>query len=104
MESMKKWKKRSFSTILWAVSAIFICAIPCGAYTGILTVPSLGTVNLGTDYAPDYVGVDNGWVDVYGAGAQRSDPKSGDPDSFPLYFGPQGDVRRLYNYVRCIKS
>jgi len=51
-----------------------------------------------------YMEVFGGWVDVHGAGAQRSDPKSGDQDSFPSYFGPQGDVRRLYNYVRCIRS
>jgi len=41
---------------------------------------------------------------VHGAGAQRSDPKSGDPDDYPTYKGPQGDVRRLLNYVRCVRS
>ena len=45
-----------------------------------------------------------GWVDVHGAGAQRSDPKSGDPDDYPSYFGPQGDARRLFNYVRCVRD
>lgn len=45
-----------------------------------------------------------GWVDVHGAGAQRSDPKSGNPDDFPSYFGPQGDVRRLFNYVRLVRD
>ncbi len=51
-----------------------------------------------------YMEVFGGWVDVHGAGAQRSDPKSGDPDDFPSYFGPQGDVRRLYNHVRCVRD
>ena len=44
-------------------------------------------------------------IDVHGAGAQRSDPKTGDPDDYPVYgHGPQGDVQRVYNYVRCVRS
>jgi hypothetical protein len=43
-------------------------------------------------------------MDVHGAGAQRSDPKTGDSAEFPTYFGPQGDVRRMENYVRCVRS
>jgi hypothetical protein len=30
----------------------------------------------------------NSWVDVHGAGAQRSDPKTGDPDDYPNGRGP----------------
>ncbi len=43
-------------------------------------------------------------MDVHGAGAQRSDPKSGDPADFEYGNGPQGDVVRIYNYVRCVRS
>jgi hypothetical protein len=43
-------------------------------------------------------------MDVHGAGAQRSDPKAGDPDDFPTGRGPQGDVIRIYNYVRCVRG
>jgi len=42
--------------------------------------------------------------DVHGAGAQRSDPKSGDPSQFPYGRGPQGDVIRIYNFVRCVRG
>jgi hypothetical protein len=42
--------------------------------------------------------------DVHGAGAQRSDPKSGDPSDYPYGFGPQGDVIRIYNYVRPVRD
>ena len=43
------------------------------------------------------------WMDVHGAGAQRSDPKSSDGYSeFPYSHGPQGDSIRIYNYVRCV--
>ena len=42
-------------------------------------------------------------MDVHGAGAQRSDPKSGDIKDYPSFFGPQGDVRYVYNYVRCMR-
>jgi hypothetical protein len=43
-------------------------------------------------------------LDVHGAGAQRSDPKKGDPAAFPHGRGPQGDVVRIYNYVRAVRS
>jgi len=42
--------------------------------------------------------------DVHGAGAQRSDPKDGDPDEYPYGHGPQGDVIRIYNYVRLVRA
>ncbi len=43
-------------------------------------------------------------MDVHGAGAQRSDPKVGDPNDFPFGHGPQGDVIRIYNYVRLVRD
>lgn len=43
-------------------------------------------------------------VDVHGAGAQRSDPKAGDPAAFPYGRGPQGDVIRINNFVRCVRD
>ena len=42
--------------------------------------------------------------DVHGAGAQRSDPKSGDPQDFPQGRGPQGDVIRIFNYARLVRD
>ncbi|MBN2081615.1 DUF1566 domain-containing protein [bacterium] len=42
------------------------------------------------------------FLDVHGAGCQRSDPKSGDPADYPYGLGPQGDVLRIYNLVRCV--
>ncbi|WP_207678748.1 Lcl domain-containing protein [Desulfonema magnum] len=44
------------------------------------------------------------WQDVHGAGAQRSDPKTGDPEEYPTGHGPQGDAIRIYNYVRCVRD
>jgi len=43
------------------------------------------------------------FVDVHGAGAQRSDPKAGDPAAFPHGRGPQGDVIRITNYLRLVR-
>jgi Protein of unknown function (DUF1566)/Secretion system C-terminal sorting domain len=43
-------------------------------------------------------------MDVHGAGAQRSDPKSGNPDDYPNGNGPQGDVVRIFNYVRLVRD
>jgi hypothetical protein len=43
-------------------------------------------------------------LDVHGAGAQRSDPKVGDPADWPYGQGPQGDVIRILNYVRLVRD
>jgi hypothetical protein len=43
-------------------------------------------------------------LDVHGAGAQRSDPKTGDPKMFPHGRGPQGDVIRIDNFVRLVRD
>lgn len=48
--------------------------------------------------------MDSAWHDVHGAGAQRSDPKDGDPADFPFGRGPQGDAIRIFNYVRCVRD
>ncbi len=51
------------------------------------------------------LGYENGsWTDVHGAGAQRSDPKSGDPADWPTGNGPQGDAIRIYNSVRLVRG
>ena len=43
-------------------------------------------------------------MNVHGAGAQRSDPKSGDPGDWAGGFGPQGDDIRIYNHARCVRD
>ncbi len=43
-------------------------------------------------------------MDVHGAGSQRSDPKVGDASFFPHGRGPQGDVIRIDNMVRCVRG
>lgn len=48
--------------------------------------------------------MNGGWIDVHGAGAQRSDPKEGDPADYPYGHGPQGDAIRIYNYVRLVRG
>ncbi|MBW8190174.1 DUF1566 domain-containing protein [Neiella marina] len=44
------------------------------------------------------------WIDVHGAGCQRSDPKVGDPADYPQGHGPQGDAIRIFNYVRLVRG
>ena len=43
--------------------------------------------------------------DVHGAGAQRSDPKTGNTADYPSanLNAPQGDVQYVYNYVRAVR-
>ena len=56
----------------------------------------------GDDYSVNSIGAE--LFDVHGAGAQRSDPKSGDPADYAGGHGPQGDVVRIYNYARCVRG
>lgn len=46
----------------------------------------------------------NGWIDIHGAGSQRSDPKTGNPENFSDGHGPQGDAIRIFNYVRLVRN
>jgi hypothetical protein len=50
------------------------------------------------------MGYMGGWVDVHGAGAQRSHPKTGSASQFPQGRGPQGDSIRVLNYARCVRA
>jgi len=49
-----------------------------------------------------YVG--SSWIDVHGAGAQRSDPKYDDGTDYSSGHGPQGDCVRIDNFVRLVRS
>jgi hypothetical protein len=78
------WSSTTFSSLTptngtWAVYVCFGRAMGC--------MPALG-----------------GWIDVHGAGAQRSDPKVGNPGAYPCGHGPQGDAVRIYNYVRLVRG
>lgn len=44
------------------------------------------------------------WLDVHGAGAMRSDPKTARPGQFPNGFGPQGDDIRGDNLAFCVRT
>jgi hypothetical protein len=55
--------------------------------------------------------MNNAWMDVHGAGAQRSDEKGGGFSGYTYvsdgyYFdqSPQGDATRIYNYVRLVRD
>ncbi len=80
------------------------------------THANMSTNNSGAWGAYVCFGEGNGWMemppmsgnytymDVHGAGAQRSDPKTGDPAEYPYGNGPQGDVVYIYNYVRLVRD
>lgn len=44
------------------------------------------------------------WLDVHGAGAMRSDPKTALPGQFPQGFGPQGDDIRGHHLAICVRD
>jgi hypothetical protein len=43
-------------------------------------------------------------MNAHGAGAVRSDPKSGNPSRWSRGRGPQGDEIRILNHVRCVRG
>lgn len=43
------------------------------------------------------------WLDVDGAGARRSDPKTASPGAWPGGFGPQGDDIRGADLAKCVR-
>lgn len=44
------------------------------------------------------------WMDVHGAGSQKSDILAGNPASYPYGRGPQGDAVRIHNYTRLVRG
>ncbi len=48
--------------------------------------------------------VNENWINIHGAGCQRSDPKSGDAAQYSHGRGPQGDAIRIANYVRLVRD
>ncbi|MEI6886990.1 MAG: DUF1566 domain-containing protein [bacterium] len=69
------------------------------------------TGNLSTGYQSSYIPFGRGigkmigiWMDVHGAGSQRSELKSGNASDYPDGFGPQGDAIRINNYVRLVRE
>ena len=65
-------------------------------------VPGAYAVYVNFGEAMGYMG--GRWLDVHGAGAQRSDPKVGEAAAYPTGHGPQGDAIRIDNYVRCVRG
>lgn len=66
--------------------------------------PPNGEPPPGAEQSPGATGGTYQYVNVHGAGAQRSDPKVGDPAKFPHGRGPQGDVICIFNFVRFVRS
>ncbi|MDC7218418.1 MAG: DUF1566 domain-containing protein [Spirochaetales bacterium] len=57
------------------------------------------------------MGYEQGWLDVHGAGCQRSDPKSDilstltkEDNGYYYSDAPQGDAIRIYNFVRLVRD
>ena len=81
------WSSTTHENVLGGKGAVYVCF---GEALGFFKTPlSFGKPTL---------------QDVHGAGAQRSDPKTGSPDEFPYGYGPQGDVIRIYHYVRLVRT
>ncbi|MCP4361230.1 MAG: DUF1566 domain-containing protein [Chloroflexi bacterium] len=71
-------------------------------HANVSPIPGANAVYITFGRAMGYM--NNAWIDVHGAGAQRSDPKTGNPADYPTGHGPQGDAVRIYNYVRCVRD
>jgi hypothetical protein len=112
LQSLVDYTRSPDTTGAAAIPALFACTrivneagqpdYPC-YWTGTTHASSNGSaVYVAFGRAMGYMG--GAWQNVHGAGAQRSDPKSGDPAAFPYGRGPQGDAIRIANYVRLVRG
>jgi hypothetical protein len=87
---------------LLGTQAVYVCF---GRALGKMPPPPRGGGGPTSRRRPAPVEVRTGFINVHGAGAQRSDPKSGDPADAKYRggFGPQGDDVRIRNYVRLVR-
>ncbi len=117
LQSIVDYTRSPLTTSSAAIDPIFDCTVitvedgsmDYGFYwtgTTHLDGPSAGeaAVYISFGQAFGYPNTSGNLIDVHGAGAQRSDPKSGDPSDYLGGFGPQGDVRRIYNLVRLVRD
>lgn len=115
LQSIVDYTRSPATTSSPAIDAVFSCT-PITNEAGQADFPSYwtGTTHVssnGSGAAGVYIafgramGYMNGtWQDVHGAGAQRSDPKAGNPADYPTGRGPQGDAIRIYNHVRPVRD
>ncbi|MBF0102789.1 MAG: DUF1566 domain-containing protein [Desulfobacterales bacterium] len=80
------WSSTTHANIMNGANAVYVAF---GEALGWMKSAATGTYEL---------------LDVHGAGAQRSDPKTGSASSYPYGHGPQGDVIRIDNFVRCVRD
>lgn len=80
------WSATTHAGLMGGGSAVYVTF---GRAAGWITLPGAGGRR---------------FVDVHGAGAQRSDPKIGNPADYPYGRGPQGDAVRIYNFVRLVRD
>ncbi|MGB5444283.1 MAG: DUF1566 domain-containing protein, partial [Psychromonas sp.] len=69
---------------------------------GVLNVNHASYVAFGRSMG--YSKTEGKWVDVHGAGSQRSDPKVWNGENYTGGHGPQLDSIRIYNYVRLVRD
>ena len=91
------WSSTTHASVMGGAAAAYVAFGRAAGWPGMMGRPNRPpTAGPGTANPP--------YVDVHGAGAQRSDPKTGDPAAFPRGRGPQGDVVRIDNFVRCVRD
>ncbi len=116
LQSIVDYTRSPAATSSAAINPIFNCTqitneanvadYPC--YWSNTTHAAYGGAGGDADYvcfgrAMGYMVPFGGWSDVHGAGAQRSDPKTGSASSYPQGHGPQGDAIRILNYARLVR-
>lgn len=80
------WTSTTLETVRGGDTAVYFAAGEAGGW---METPATGEVTL---------------MDVHGAGAQRSDPKTGDPADYPYGRGPQGDVITIENFALAVRD
>ncbi|MFO1521969.1 MAG: DUF1566 domain-containing protein [Kiritimatiellia bacterium] len=114
LQSILDYTRSPATTASAAIDRMFNCT-PITNEAGAADFPFYWSGTTLLDGTPDGSGVylcfgramgymNSAWLDVHGAGAQRSDFKAGDPAAYPTGRGPQGDAVRITNHVRLVRD
>ena len=110
ISSERFWPDSIFKDVIVALG-IFVLLVMLATFVGVLSIQAAPTATWYVDVSAGNEGEDRVPVTVTPDNIQRAGPdgsccsKDGDPDDYPSWGppAPQGDVQRVFNYVRCVR-
>lgn len=98
------WSSTTHAGLRGGASAVYIAFGRACGWLGGRPLPPMGAPEREQRPRREMPSGEAKYVDIHGAGAQRSDPKEGSAKDYPKGRGPQGDVVRIENFVRLVRG